>query len=104
MSSSQWYSMQQQLLDLVRMDDEYKRAIQVVRKRDHLQKYLRAEMLTHNLTSVEVDDGSTHISLQFIAKNQMRVDTKALPAEVRDKYSKEVTMYYEHLVVTPSTK
>lgn len=100
---SQWYATQQKLLELVRMDTEYKQALQVVRRREHLQKSIRTEMLTHNIPSIEVDDGTVHASLQFVLKTQTRIDTKALPLEIRDAYSKEVPMYCEQLVITPNT-
>lgn len=77
----------------------YEEAVKIVNKRKKLQEEIKARFQQQNIKSFNLDQDGYLATLEYRSTVTQRVDTKNLPDEIKQRYTKPVTSLYEKLIV-----
>jgi len=79
--------------------ERYKHALRVVNRHKDLQQRLKTAFDAQHITQYDLRDDSYDASLAFRLITSSRVDTAALPEDLRRRYTRQVVMRKEYLTI-----
>ncbi|KAI9092997.1 hypothetical protein DFS34DRAFT_652593 [Phlyctochytrium arcticum] len=93
----------QRVLDLINLDQskEYQEASRLVKKYEAGLAYIKAEMKKRDIQTITGQEGTHKKTLSFNIGKQHRVDTGALPMDIRELYTKVLEVWTKCIKVEP---
>jgi hypothetical protein len=77
----------------------YEEAAKIIEKRKKLREEIKARFIEQDIKTFKLDQDGYIATLEYKSSVTQRVDTKNLPTEIKQRYSKPITSLYEKLVV-----
>lgn len=92
-------SIRHSLKKYVQLQNEYKLALKIVQRHKQLQERLKNLFTEAGIDEYTISEPDCDATLQFRSFQTTRIDTSALPEDIRRQYTRKVKMRKEYLTI-----